>query len=199
MATPIQHRIYQFISEFIQENGYSPVLTEIAEGVGINPKSKSFISECVHALEKEGMLTLGPKHKSRSIQIVKPKGIPFIGRIAAGAPIEAIEHTEYIDLANIFAGAQHYILEVKGDSMIDEGIQDGDKVICKQQHTAKEGDIVVALIDHREATLKRLHFGPRQQITLFPANSNLHPQVYAADRVQIQGLYIGLLRVHKTR
>ena len=198
MTTPIQYRIYQFISEFIQEHGYSPVLTEIATGVGINPKSKSFISECVHALVKDGLLSLGPKHKSRNIQIAKPvTALPFLGRIAAGAPIEAIQDTEYIDIATIFAGAEHYILEVKGNSMIDEGIQDGDKVICKQQNTAREGEIVVALIDNRDATLKRLHFGPRHQITLLPANSDLNPQVYAANRVQIQGLYVGLLRVHK--
>jgi repressor LexA len=198
MITPIQHQIYQFISEYIQEHGYSPILTEIAKGVGINPKSKSFISDCVHALAKDGLLNLGPKHKSRNIQLTQSKTtLPLMGRIAAGAPIEAIQQAEPLDLASLFAGDKHYSLEVKGNSMIEEGILDGDKVICRQQSTATEGDIIVALIDNLEATLKRIRYTSPNQITLLPANKELNPQVYAAERIQIQGLFVGLLRLHK--
>lgn len=197
MITPIQYKIYQFIQEFIQENGYAPALKEIALAVGIDPKSKSFISACVHALANKGMLNMGAKYKSRNIALVNasPLNLPLLGRIAAGLPIEAIQEPEYLDVGTLFAGENHYVLEVKGDSMIEEGIWDSDMVICKRQETAKDGDIVIALIDSHAATLKCIRYLPAGEIMLLPANSSLAPQVYPAERVQIQGIFVGLLRL----
>jgi repressor LexA len=198
MTTPTQYKIYQFITKFIQEHSYAPSLHEIAVGIGISPRSLSLISRYLRALEEDGLLVL-EKKGYRKIKLKNPPGmtLPLLGRIAAGAPIEAIVHEETLDLAELFGRDNLYVLEVKGDSMIEEGILNGDKVICQRQDTAKEGDIVVALIDHQEATLKRIHFKPVNNITLLPANSRLKPQIYSASRVQVQGIVVGLLRLNK--
>jgi repressor LexA len=200
MTTPTQYKIYQFVTQFIQERGFAPSLHEIAVGIGISPRSLSLVSRYLRALEADGLLAMGKKGY-RKVQL-KPEAtagtcLPLVGRIAAGAPIEAIAHQESIDLAELFGGDNLYVLEVKGDSMIEEGILNGDKVVCKRQDTAREGDIVVALIDSQEATLKRISFRPAGKITLLPANAKLQPQVYTADRVQVQGIFVGLLRLHK--
>lgn len=198
MVTPTQHKIYQFIQQFMQEQGFAPSLQEIAQGIGISPRSKSLISRYVHALESEGLLKLGDKGY-RNIQLTHSHQLtlPMVGRIAAGAPLEAIAQSEVLDLGALLLGKDHYVLEVKGDSMIEEGILDGDKVICKRQSTANEGDIVVALVDNLSATLKRIRYKSEEEIVLLPANSKLKPQIYAASRVQIQGIFIGLLRLYK--
>ena len=195
--TPIQYKIYQFIHDFIEKHGYAPLLKEVAVGVGISPKSKSFVSRCVHMLTEKGLLAMDGEGRPRNIKLVGGLSLPLVGRIAAGAPIEAIAQTETLDLGALLVADNHFVLEVKGDSMIDEGILDGDKIICKQQHSAEEGDIVVALLDSHEATLKRIHFKPAGHITLIPANKKLKPQVYLAQRIQIQGVFVGLLRLHK--
>lgn len=194
--TPIQYKIYQFILDFIETHGYAPLLKEIAIGVGISPKSKSFISRCVHMLTDKGLLVMDVEGRPRNIQLAKNAfSLPLVGRIAAGAPIEAIMQAETLDLSALLVADNHFVLEVKGDSMIDEGILDGDKIICKQQQTAAEGDIVVALIDNQNATLKRIHYTSREDIALLPANAELLPQVYSKNRVQIQGIFVGLLRL----
>lgn len=198
--TPIQYKIYQFIQSFIQIHGYAPLLKEIAVGVGISPKSKSFISRCVHLLTERGLLAMEDEGRPRNIKLADNASLfvlPLVGRIAAGSPIEAISEPEILDLGALLIGGNHFVLEVKGDSMIEEGILDGDKIICKQQNTAEEGEIVVALIDNNEATLKRIRFKPEGSITLIPANAKLKPQVYQANRVQIQGVFVGLLRFNK--
>jgi repressor LexA len=198
MTTPAQYKIYQFVTQFMQENGFAPSLHEIAVGIGISPRSLSLVSRYLRALEEDGLLVMGKKgYRKIQLKPVSDTTLPLVGRIAAGAPIEAIAHNETIDLAEIFSGDNLYVLEVKGDSMIDEGIWSGDNVICKRQDTAKEGDIVVALIDSQEATLKRISFKAAGKITLLPANTSLQPQVYPANRVQVQGIFVGLLRLHK--
>lgn len=196
--TPIQYKIYQFIHDFIETHGYAPLLKEIAIGVGISPKSKSFISRCVHMLTEKGLLAMESEGRPRNIKLIENKHgliLPLVGRIAAGAPIEAIAQVETLDLHELLVAENHFVLEVKGDSMIDEGILDGDKIICKQQQTAMDGDIVVALIDNQNATLKRIYYKSQDDITLMPANSALSPQVYSKKRVQIQGIFVGLLRL----
>lgn len=196
--TPIQLKIYRFICDFINQYGYAPLLKEIAIGVGISPKSKSFVSGCVHTLIEKGLLEMDGKGKPRNIKLINPSlTLPLVGRIAAGAPIEAIAQGETLDLGALLIAEQHFVLKVKGDSMIEEGILDGDNVICKQQPTARQGDIVVALIDNQAATLKRIHYESRNKIILIPANSRLTPQEYAADRVAIQGIFVGLLRLNQ--
>jgi repressor LexA len=198
MVTPIQQKIYEFIQQYVEQHTYSPSLTEIAAGIGISPKSKSLVSRSIHSLVAAGRLSFHEKGY-RNIQLVQQEqfGLPLMGRIAAGVPIEAIQHQQTIDLAYLTKGNDHYALEVKGDSMIDEGIFDGDYVICRHAQQAREGDIVVALIEEREATLKRISFKIQDRITLIPANPTLKPKAYLKQHVQIQGIYIGLMRIQK--
>ena len=120
--------------------------------------------------------------------------IPLLGRIAAGQPIEAIEDTNYLDLAAFFIGPDRYALRVTGDSMMDVGILDGDTVILRKQDTARTGDIVVALIDSQEATLKRLGEYRDDMVELIPENSTMSVMQYAAHRVSFQGVLVGQLR-----
>jgi len=120
--------------------------------------------------------------------------IPLLGRIAAGQPIEAIEDANYLDLAAFFIGPDRYALRVSGESMIDVGILDGDTVILRKQNTARAGDIVVALIDSQEATLKRLGNVKDGMLELIPENSTMKTMHYAVDRVSFQGVLVGQLR-----
>lgn len=195
MVTPVQQRVYEYIESHLQREGHSPSLSEIARGIGISPKSVSLISRCIKALTEAGKLTSEGKGYRR-VQIAPSAhySLPLIGRIAAGSPIEALEEHQSIDLAPLLQNPAHFILKVKGDSMINDGILDGDLVICKQASTANEGDIVVALVDNREATLKRISYKIPDHITLIPANASLKPKAYPAARVIVQGIYQGLLR-----
>ena len=120
--------------------------------------------------------------------------IPLLGRIAAGQPIEAIEDASYLDLAAFFIGPDRYALRVTGESMIDVGILDGDTVILRKQDTAQTGDIVVALIDSQEATLKRLGATRNGIVELIPENSSMDTMRYDASRVSFQGVLVGQLR-----
>lgn len=196
MSTPMQHKVYEYIHDYIRQQGYSPSLEEIARGIGISPKSISLISRYIHALVAEGRLQFHKKGY-RNIQLVEEPGfsLPLMGRIAAGTPIVAIENKQSMDFSSLFKGNNHFLLEVKGDSMVDEGILDGDFVICRQQREAREGEIVVALIDEQEATLKRISYKIADRITLIPANPELKPKAYLQHRVQVQGIFAGLLRL----
>jgi len=196
MISPSQQKVYHFIEQFIRQQGFSPTLLEIATGVGV--KSKSLMSRYVHSLQKAGYIKF---YKTGHRRIGLPhldseKGfLPILGNIAAGKPIEAIEVKEEMSLPRLLFGENHYALRVKGDSMIEEGILDGDLVICKRQEAANEGDIIVALIDDTEATLKKIRYEKEGNIILLPANSLLKPMVYAPHRVKIQGVFVGLLRL----
>lgn len=196
MITPLQKKIYDYISSFISENDQSPSLVEIAQGIGISPKSISLISRSIHSLVSAGRLKLDKKGY-RKIQIAEPEhtGLPLLGRIAAGVPIEAIEDKRDINFSALLGDGAHFALEVRGDSMIDAAILDGDLVICRHASTGKEGDIVVALIDNLEATLKRISYQVPGRITLVPANPTLKPKAYLPQRIQIQGVFVGLLRL----
>lgn len=200
MITPYQHKAYLFIKEFIQENGFAPSLMEIAKGIGV--KSKSLISRYIHTLKEAGLIDL-EEGKRRHIRL-KPKqhtnGIPFMGYIAAGLPIEAISENETLNIVDLLASTPkigHYALKVKGDSMIEDGIFDGDIILCESRNFARNGEIIVALIDNHEATLKRITHRHDGKIVLTPANAKHKPQIYAANRVQIQGAFIGLIRLNK--
>lgn len=197
MVTPAQHKIYEFIQQYIGKHGYSPTLQEVAKGIGISPRSVSLISRSIHALVEAGWLAFHKKGY-RNIELVSQNSntlLPLLGRIAAGTPIEAIPDQQALDLSFLLNTTDYFALEVKGDSMIEDGILEGDNVICKRQNTAKEGEIVVALIDDNDATLKRIYYKPESKITLVPANARLKPQIYSANRVQIQGVFVGLLRL----
>lgn len=198
MVTPTQQRIYQFVQQYIAEHGYSPSLLEIAQAIGV--RSKSLISRYVHAMQKEGLIDLNPKGH-RQIRLKLPAGaIPLMGRIAAGLPIEAIPQQESLNLQELLtsqAQAALFALEVKGDSMIEEGIFHGDLVLCEARDSAQDGEIVVALIDNQEATLKRIRHQHNGNIILTPANAALQPMVYEGHRVRVQGIFIGLIRLSK--
>lgn len=198
MLTLGQRRTYDFIKKFLAEHDYAPTAAEIAAGTGI--KSRGVVHRYLKALAAAGKIHLTPK-RHRNISLVNETiatghALPLIGAIAAGSPIEAITDADPIDLSKIFLGDQRYALTVKGDSMIDEGIFDGDIVVCERADQANSGQIVVAIIDNQEATLKRLEKTMTGQVVLHPANERLEPMVFDAHRVAIQGIYVGLLRTN---
>lgn len=195
MITQSQKRTYDFIQEYIAKHDLAPTMAEIAAGIGI--KSRGVVHRYVKALEEEGLINMTP-NRHRNIHLVSSakasNTLPLIGRIAAGQPIEAIQDRNTVDIANIFLKEDRYALEVKGDSMIEEGILDGDIVVCKHTESANDGQIVVALVDEQEATLKRLRRNKDKTITLVPANAHYEPMTYEPERVRVQGVFVGLLR-----
>ncbi len=196
MLTVRQLETLEFIEKFISEHGYAPTTVETAKGIGI--KSKGVVHRYIKALEQAGKLNIIPfKHRNISLvetTLVANGQIPLFGKIAAGQPIEAIEDHQFVDLSCL-TGEQRYALRVYGNSMIDEGIMDGDLVICEHCQTATNGAIVVALIDNECATLKRFTRNMDNTITLSPANADYLPMQYEADRVKVQGVFIGLVRL----
>ncbi len=198
MLTPTQDRALTFIRRYLNRRGYAPSLIEIAEGIGIT--SKGTAHRHVQALADAGRIRLIPGRK-RGIELVDEEEIsktslPLLGRIAAGRPIEAIADQERLDL-NDLLGPNRYALQVKGDSMIDAGILDGDLVVIERRDTADDGAIVVALIDDEEATLKRLKRLKSGRIKLIAANPEVPPLTYAAKRVRIQGVLVCQLRRYR--
>jgi repressor LexA len=196
VLTLAQQRTLVFIRGFISGRGHAPSLEEIAAGSGF--RSKSAAHKHVRALAEAGRLRLIPGRK-RGIELVEELqtdslSMPLLGRIAAGRPIEAIADLEALDLADYLLGPNRYALQVKGDSMIEAGILDGDFVIVQRQDTADDNQIVVALIDGEEATLKRLQHCPDGGIRLIAANASMPPLAYAAERIIIQGVLVGQLR-----
>ena len=195
--TDNQRKVLDFIQGYVAVNEVSPKLQEIAEGIGIT--SRGVAHRYVQALIDAGFLeTNSGKHRGiRLLQSEVKRSesvLPLLGKIAAGKPIEAIAGQDEIDLSNFF-GTNSYAIRVQGESMIEAGIMDGDIVVIEFRETANDGDIVVALIDEEEATLKR--FKRSQQgryIKLIPENSEMEPMVYEAERVRIQGVLIGQLR-----
>lgn len=195
MLTLAQHNVYRFIQQYIEENNIAPTTGEIAQAIGI--KSRGVVYRYIKALEQAGYLVLTPnKRRNISIKKMQPTelAIPLLGKIAAGQPIEAVHDNETVNVTNLFLSPGRYALRVKGDSMLDEGIQDGDIIICQETQTADNGQIVVALVDNEAATLKRLQKNKDETVTLLPANSQHAPQTYLHSRVRIQGIFVGLLR-----
>ena len=202
MLTSSEKKTLTFIQKYCVEKGYSPTLTEIAKGIGI--KSKGVVHRYIKTLESLNLISIS-SHRKRGIvlnleayenQSVAPI-IPLLGRIAAGQPIEAIEGREEINLADFIMNPDRFALQVSGDSMIEAGILDGDTVIIKHQNTAENGDIIVALIDGLEATLKRLKKLPDGMILLIPENKLMEGIIYEAKRIQIQGVVVGQLRSYQ--
>ena len=194
--TPRQHEIVQFIRAYTADHDYAPTMQEIANHLGV---SRPTVFEHIEALEARGALKR-QRTISRAIQLVPElalKGGKFrlVGRIAAGRPIEAIEDPEVLDVENLFRGrtGEVFALQVAGNSMIDEHIRDGDFVIVEKRDNAANGDTVVALIDGSEATLKKF-YQELGRVRLQPANPTIEPLFLDADRVQIQGVVIGVLR-----
>ncbi len=195
MLTGLEEKVLQCITRYITQNGHAPTLVEIGKSLDI--KSKGTIHRYVESLIDKGHL----QRSGRSWRGLRLTGeqnrrliiLPFAGRIAAGKPIEAIPEQLGINFSDILLGEDRYVLEVKGDSMIEAGILNRDLVIVRQTETANNGDIVVALIDNDETTLKKLRkHGDR--VELIPANHAMVPLIYPADRVHIQGVVVGQVR-----
>ncbi len=190
---------YQFIRDFFARHGHAPLLSEIALGLGIH--SKGTVHRYVRAIARAGLIELVPgRHRGMRLRgeaSGRKTSLPLLGRIAAGQPIAAIPDQEEIDLSEFFMGPNRFVLKVQGDSMIDAGILDGDMVIVAQRPRADDGDIVVALLDNEEATLKYIHYNRDGSITLRPANAALRPITYAASRVCIQGIVVGQMRSYR--
>jgi len=192
-----QKQILDFVGAFVKENGYSPSLEEIADELGLS--SVSTVHKHVSHLLEKGLLRRG-WNQNRSLEPVRferrPRAavIPLVGIVAAGQPIEAIEDVETLDIPESFLGrGETYALRVAGESMIDEGIRDGDYVIVERRRKAHNGEVVIAIIDGEEATLKTF----RQEgarVRLIPANKSMKPMIFAARRVEISGVVTGVLR-----
>lgn len=196
MLTENQHKALSFIRDYINSNGYSPSLNDIARGMGF--KSRGVAHRYVHALAESGYIELVPG-RQRNIMLkdeASGAGIPYLGQIAAGLPIEAIEDTDNIDPSSELTGNNRFALKVKGDSMVDAGILDGDIVVIQQQQTANDGDIVVALVDACDVTLKRFKKLNNGNIELIPENSTMKPMTYPGSQVKIQGVLVGQFRVY---
>lgn len=199
MLTSQEQKTLQFIRNYLAQHGYAPKFKEI--GVAIGVISQGTIHRYVQSLEDKGYIDR-VKGNSRGMSLVElplvsPPTIPLVGKIAAGLPIEAIEDQQELNLAEMFMGPELYALRVTGDSMIDVGILDEDYVIIKKQPVANDGDIVVAMIDKCEATLKRFKRKSESLVALIPANADMEPMIYAAERVSIHGVLVGQLRNYK--
>jgi repressor LexA len=201
--TPRQLEIVRFIRDYTAEHSYAPTMQEMANQLGV---SRPTVFEHIEALEAKGALRR-ERQKSRAIelapQVLTTAGrpvfgglqLPLLGRIAAGCPIEAIEDTEVLDVESLFRGrvGEVFALRVRGNSMIDEQIRDGDYVVVEKRENASNGETVVALIDNAEATLKKFYHDVGQ-VRLQPANPTMEPIFLDPDRVRIQGIVIGVLR-----
>ncbi|HEY9723743.1 MAG TPA: transcriptional repressor LexA [Oscillatoriaceae cyanobacterium] len=188
-----QNEVFEFIVQSVRENGYAPSIREICTALDL--RSTSTVHYHLTALAKRGLIQW-EGGKNRAIKVlegVKSPGLPIVGRIAAGRPIEAIAETdEYLNLEETFDDPELYVLRVRGESMIEDHIQDGDFVIIKRQDTARDGEIVVALLEEGDATLKRIYREPGGKFRLQPANASMEP--IFVDRVSVQGKVVGLLR-----
>ena len=213
MLTAKQHELLNFIHQRLSATGVSPSFDEMREALDL--KSKSGVHRLISALEERQFIRRLP-NRARALEVVKmpevasapaaqPRPvvpaaandtieIPLHGRIAAGTPIEALQGTEGFAVpAALLGPGEHYALEVSGDSMVEEGILDGDYALIRKVDSARDGEIVVALIDNEEATLKTYR-REGQMIRLDPANRQYDPQRYQPNQITIQGRLAGLLR-----
>lgn len=205
-----KQKIVEFIAMTVRDRGYPPSVREIA--VAVDLASTSAVHHHLQALEREGLLergashsrairltplatteTLGAEHGSSNVIPFEGRTLPVIGEIAAGGPIEAYQETsETLAVPDaVVSGGDAYVLRVRGDSMIDAHITDGDYVVIRPQQTAHDGDIVVAQVEENAVTLKRF-FKEKNRVRLQPANDQYPPQFY--DAVRIQGKLIGVIR-----
>lgn len=195
--TKRQKEILDFVTHFITTTGYSPSFVEIGKNAGLS--SVATVHRHIANLEKKGLLKKG-WNRSRSLELasIEPKigaiEVPLFGLIAAGKPIEAISSPETMAIPEDMLGKKPtYVLQVKGDSMIEEQIRDGDFVIVESSDTAQNGETVVALLNNGEATLKK-YFRENGQIRLQPANPSMSPIFVHEDELRIQGVVIGIIR-----
>ncbi len=193
-----QKEILDFLNGFIKQEGYAPTIEEIAEHFSL--RSLATVHKHLSNLQKKGLIKR-EWNRSRALELVPTEikveavELPLLGRVAAGSPIEAIEASETIFVPENMVGRHEtYVLQVKGDSMIDEQIRDGDYVIVENRRTADDGEMVIALLDGDSVTLKKLYREGGGRVRLQPANDRLEPIFVDQDRIRIQGVVIGVLR-----
>jgi repressor LexA len=200
--TKRQKEILDFLEAFLDENGYPPSFEEIARNFGYT--SLATVHEHLENLRQKGYIRKS-YNASRSIELV-PTGnasgavdLPLLGRVAAGAPIEAIEDDETISVPEdlLSRGGRHYVLRVKGDSMIDEQIRDGDYVVVNARNVAQTGEMVVALVHGDSATVKKYYRESDGRIRLQPANVMMKPMLFRDNEVAIQGVVVGVIRRYR--
>jgi len=197
--TKRQKQILDFIESFLDAHGYSPSFEEIAAEFGF--RSLATVHEHLSNLEAKGYIRKN-YNESRSIELARTEfrlaavELPLLGRVAAGEPIEAIEESEMLAVPEEMVGArgEHYVLRVRGDSMIDEHIRDGDYVVVQSRQTAHNGEMVIALVDGENATMKKYYRDGNGRVRLQPANSQVSPLLYPENRVRVQGIVVGVLR-----
>ncbi len=202
--TKRQKQVLDYLVSFHDRNGYSPSFEEIGKALHLN--SLATVHKHISTLEKKGFIRRG-YNQSRSIEVVAlPQSVklsvaqrlttelPLMGRIAAGRPLEAVPQPETISLGDFTRSKNVFVLQVKGDSMVEDHILDGDYVLVEQSETANNGEIVVALLGNEEATLKRFFREPAGKIRLQPANAQMEPIVVPGRDLKVQGRVIGILR-----
>ncbi len=191
-----QKEVLDFIGGFVQRNGYSPSYEEIARGLKLS--SLATVHKHINNLQNKGLLQRA-HNRSRSIDVLPARSktrserLPLLGRIAAGLPVEAVATAESISLSDITGNREVFALQVRGDSMRDEHIIDGDFVLVESTQTARQGEIVVALVDGMETTLKR-YYREGDRIRLQPSNAEMDPIYVPAAQMAIQGRVLGILR-----
>ncbi len=202
-----QKDVLDFIAGFVEENGYSPSYDEIAHG--LNLASLATVHKHISALAEKNYLRRGA-NQSRSVDVA-PRylqeqrrqrqkialEVPLMGRIAAGTPVEAIEERATLSFSEFLGHSDTFALEVRGESMIEDHICDGDMVLIERGSEFRDGDIVVALVGGSDASLKRVYREPRNVIRLQPANAAMKPMYYPASDVEIQGRLLAVLRKFK--
>ena len=195
--TKRQREILDYLQEFIQQHGYAPSLEEIGRRFSLS--SLATVHKHLTNLEEKGFIRRS-WNRSRSVELLSaPAGhraleLPLLGYVAAGAPIEAVASAETIAVPEDFVGRREtYVLRVKGDSMIDEQIRDGDYVIVEDRKMAENGEMVIALIAGADVTLKKF-YRENGHVRLQPANPSMHPLLVNASDVQVQGVVVAVMR-----
>lgn len=197
--TKRQREIFDWLASYIADHGYAPSFEEIGRHFGFT--SLATVHEHVSNLERKGYIRKS-FNQSRSIELVGDGSVqggivlPLLGEVAAGQPIEAVADEESILVPPSLTRrtGKHYVLRVRGSSMIDEQIRDGDYIIVTSRETAAEGEMVIALIGGESATMKKLYREEDGLLRLQPANASLAPMYFPADEVQVQGIVVGVMR-----
>ena len=196
MITTRERDVYDFIVKYQKSNGYSPLLREVADSIGI--KSKGVAHRYIKSLEKLGMITYH-SNKHRGLSIIQDKrilNITSLGKISAGGPIEAVPDKDVLELEHMFSNEKCYALKVQGDSMIEAGIYDGDWVIVEKKNKIPKSKVAVILIDNQDVTLKYYKLLNKNTVELIPANKKFNSMEYNVNRISIQGIVIGQIRVY---
>lgn len=205
--TKRQKDVLDFIVSFVEENGYSPSYEEIARALDL--ASLATVHKHISALADKKYLQRGA-NQSRSVDVAqrylqehrrqKQKNameIPLAGRIAAGSPLNSLEQQNTLSFAEFLGQPDVFALEVQGESMIEDHICDGDVVLVERNREFRDGDIVVALVQKSDTSLKRIYHEPRNMVRLQPANSDMKPMYYSADEVEVQGKLLAVLRKYR--